>query len=421
MTVTPTEMSQKISEYFQPVSASDAKKEHIRALLLDIVEYLAALDGGSTDPLIVALAALTTSANKGVYFSGADTPVTYDLTAFGRTLGGLADAAAGRTALELGTMATQNSAAVTITKMTQANYSTAVATADFASTGNESIYAGLLTAPAADSAAIKAAVYGEISHDSTFAITGSGHNIGVFGRADNVNSGNVVFAIGVEGRVDCSVGNITTAAALVATFGTNTDNAGSISIGVGLYIPDQADSGHIGSKFAILNQWAAAPIRTAGAVQAASYQNADGSKTFDLTRAFEKSLAIVSSNATLALTALPAAAAFLSGGQRHARIVDLSKCTQVRVTCYVATNMSQGSAVLDLMYKTGAFSSSASAYAAIGTSNVRIDLTSATQQDTGWIDLAAGAIADDIWIAPITSNGDGVGAGAIGNYIVQFR
>jgi hypothetical protein len=54
----------------------------------DVQAYSAAL---------AAYAALSTAANKGIYFSAADTPVTYDLTSFGRTLGGLADYAALRT------------------------------------------------------------------------------------------------------------------------------------------------------------------------------------------------------------------------------------------------------------------------------------------------------------------------------------
>lgn len=64
------------------------------------------LDGKQPlDASLTALAALTTAANKGVYFSGADTPVTYDLTSYGRTLAGLADAAALKSNLGLGSAA----------------------------------------------------------------------------------------------------------------------------------------------------------------------------------------------------------------------------------------------------------------------------------------------------------------------------
>lgn len=50
-------------------------------------------------PNVSSLSALILSANKGLYATGAGTLTTYDLSALGRTLGGIADAAAGRTAL----------------------------------------------------------------------------------------------------------------------------------------------------------------------------------------------------------------------------------------------------------------------------------------------------------------------------------
>lgn len=58
------------------------------------------------DNEIKALRSVTSAANKGFYFTGLGTGGTYDLSAFGRTLGGVADAAAGRTALEIGTAGT---------------------------------------------------------------------------------------------------------------------------------------------------------------------------------------------------------------------------------------------------------------------------------------------------------------------------
>lgn len=50
-------------------------------------------------PNVAALAGLTLSADKGLYATGAGALATYDLSSLGRTLGGIANAAAGRTAL----------------------------------------------------------------------------------------------------------------------------------------------------------------------------------------------------------------------------------------------------------------------------------------------------------------------------------
>ena len=76
-----------------------------RQLMADIANGIADGDFASTsglqplDASLSAYAALTTAANKGLYFTAADAPATYDLTSFGRTLGGLASYAALKTAL----------------------------------------------------------------------------------------------------------------------------------------------------------------------------------------------------------------------------------------------------------------------------------------------------------------------------------
>lgn len=57
-------------------------------------------------PKLYAIEQLTFAADKGVYFTAAATPGTYDLTSFGRSIAGAADAAAGRTALGLDALLT---------------------------------------------------------------------------------------------------------------------------------------------------------------------------------------------------------------------------------------------------------------------------------------------------------------------------
>lgn len=67
------------------------------------------------DATLAALAGVTVAANKLVYATGADAFATTDLTSFGRSLIDDADAAAARTTLALGTIATQNANDVAIT------------------------------------------------------------------------------------------------------------------------------------------------------------------------------------------------------------------------------------------------------------------------------------------------------------------
>ena len=67
------------------------------------------------DATLTAMAGVTTAADRLIYFSGVDTALAATFTTFGRSLVDDADAATARGTLALGTMATQNDSAVSIT------------------------------------------------------------------------------------------------------------------------------------------------------------------------------------------------------------------------------------------------------------------------------------------------------------------
>lgn len=87
-------------------NASDARTN----LGLVIGTNVQAQDAG-----LQSIASLTTSANQMLYTTGADVYTTTPITSFGRSLVDDTDASAARTTLGLGSVATQNSASVTIT------------------------------------------------------------------------------------------------------------------------------------------------------------------------------------------------------------------------------------------------------------------------------------------------------------------
>jgi hypothetical protein len=66
------------------------------------------------DALLTAMAALSTANNKGVYFTGTDTVSMYDLTSYGRTLAGLADAAALKSNISLSSSDSPTFAGLTV-------------------------------------------------------------------------------------------------------------------------------------------------------------------------------------------------------------------------------------------------------------------------------------------------------------------
>lgn len=92
-----------IAENCPPGNMNNMGRELMAAIAVWRDGAIAALgDAADYQPLdasLTALAALVTAANKGLYFTAADTPATFDISAYGRTLANMADAAALRTNL----------------------------------------------------------------------------------------------------------------------------------------------------------------------------------------------------------------------------------------------------------------------------------------------------------------------------------
>lgn len=74
------------------------------------------------DATLTAVAGVTTDADKYIYFTAADTATVGTVTSFGRSLLDDADAAAGRTTLGLGTMATETATNYLTTSAASSNY-----------------------------------------------------------------------------------------------------------------------------------------------------------------------------------------------------------------------------------------------------------------------------------------------------------
>jgi hypothetical protein len=108
-----------------------------------VLELIIGTDVQAYDAGLQSIADLTTAADKMIYATGSDVYATTDLSAYGRTLVALADAAAGRVALELGTLSLQDADDVTITGgiVTAKRGSRAVSSTDTATTADDTIEA----------------------------------------------------------------------------------------------------------------------------------------------------------------------------------------------------------------------------------------------------------------------------------------
>ena len=97
---------------------------------------------------------------------------------------------------------------------------------------------------------------------------------------------------------------------------------------------------------------------------------------------------------------------FIANTDSNIMLLDLSRFTQVRMTIRIVLgSASANTPKVRLRYSTS-YTTTASSYSDIGTSEVGASLATATFIDTGWIDLASSAKAA-VYVALIQTGGDG--------------
>lgn len=112
----------------------------------------------------------------------------------------------------------------------------------------------------------------------------------------------------------------------------------------------------------------------------------------------------------------------LLGSTRHILPHDLGSYTQVRFKINKQGVAGAANSKLVLKYKTGTVSGVVGNYSDIGTSEVSCALTGTnTIVSTSWIDLAAGAKANDILVAVVATGGDGVQDPVVGFIMAEFK
>ena len=118
-------------------------------------------------------------------------------------------------------------------------------------------------------------------------------------------------------------------------------------------------------------------------------------------------LTCIPPNTAVTMTNQGSTRVFLGVDSRHLYKADLSQATACRFIVRVATaSTSVNTPQLVLLYKTGAFSTTIGDYSDIGTSTVYASLAATGLIDSGWINLAAGAKADNVFVAFAQEGGD---------------
>jgi hypothetical protein len=112
---------------------------------------------------------------------------------------------------------------------------------------------------------------------------------------------------------------------------------------------------------------------------------------------------------------------FLSDSDQNIQIADLDSYTECRLSMRVVTASASANTPRIVAKYSASYTTTIGDYADIGTSEVAVSLASAGFGNSGWVALAAGAIADDIYIALAQIGGDGAADPAIAGAVLEFR
>lgn len=163
--------------------------------------------------------------------------------------------------------------------------------------------------------------------------------------------------------------------------------------------------------------WAALGTGTVGKVLMTGGAAANPSWGY---RAFDVTIQ-AASGTDLTWTNMPAAQTLWLGTGRHIFKADLGDYQQVRLLINVRSVAANAGSTVDVMYSTS-YTETIGSLSAIGTSACQVTLGStSTILDSGWIDLAAGAKAANVFVALVGAGGDGAIDPTFGGVHVQFR
>ena len=144
----------------------------------------------------------------------------------------------------------------------------------------------------------------------------------------------------------------------------------------------------------------------------------------DLEASFSRYLVsyYVTDETTLISTNQPAAERFFLNTHRYVKLLDLSNYTQCRLIVNKQGTAANAGAAMTMKYRAAGFNTTVGNYSDIGTSAVTVatDTTNALL-NSGWVNLAAGAIADDVAVCVTETGGDAVLDPTFGYVELQFR